>query len=120
MLVDDRMLNLARLLDVATLRARVHAENIAHQNTPGYRARAVRFADEFARVQALRGDAAARTVEPEVIEPRTTAVDNDGNDVSVDREVTLAAKNAMRYNACISLLRGKHQLLNMSINGRRS
>ena len=31
--VDDRMLNLAKLMDVAQLRAEVHAGNLANANT---------------------------------------------------------------------------------------
>ena len=59
-MIDDHMKNLSKLLDVSAMRARVHATNIAQQNTPGYRARAVSFEDEF-RVALLRdGDSAAR------------------------------------------------------------
>jgi flagellar basal-body rod protein FlgB len=117
MIVDERMNDIAKLLDVAALRARVHAENLANQNTPGYRARAVRFDATFREVFARRGAVAARAVEPEIFEPRTTAVDNDGNDVSTDREVTEAAQNAMLYQTYISILRGKKTILDRAIRG---
>ena len=55
MLTDDRMLNLAKLMDVAALRGRVHAHNIANQNTrvqdPGGGQRA------FTEAMDRRGDA---------------------------------------------------------------
>ena len=66
--------------------------NIANANTPGYRARALRFEDAFQEALASGDGAKARAVEAEVFEPRSTAVDNDGNDVSVDREAMLLSK----------------------------
>jgi len=117
MLIDDRMQDLGRLLDVASLRARVHAGNIANQNTPGYRARAVAFDEAFRETFASRGAAAARQVEAEVFQPRDTGLDNDGNDVNVDREVNILAQNAMLYNAYVTMLRGKYTLLETAVRG---
>lgn len=117
MLVDERMRNLAKLLDVSALRARVHAENLAHQNTPGYRAKAVAFEESF-RTALERGDgASARQVEAVVYEPRSTALDNDGNDVSADAEISAQAQNQLLYQAYIAMLRGKHQIYNSAIRG---
>ena len=115
MLIDERMADLAKLLDVATKRQRVHAGNIANAQTPGFRAKAVAFDQEF-RAALEKGHAErARSVEPEIYEPRTTAVDNDGNDVSMDREVAVLAQNATLYQTYISLMRGKQQLLRTAI-----
>jgi len=114
MLIDDRMQNLAKLLDVAALRSRTHAANIANQDTPGYRAKAVRFDAAF-REALERGDGAARAVSPEVYEPRDTPVQNDGNDVGVDREVAAMAKNQILYNAYLQMMRGKTRLLDTAI-----
>ena len=86
MLIDERMADLAKLLDVASQRQKVHAGNIANANTPGYRARAVQFEEAFQQALANGDGELARSIEPEIFEPRTTSVDNDGNDVSVDRE----------------------------------
>ena len=44
---------LAKLMDVASLRAKVHAANIANQNTPGYKSQAVAFEGAFR--EALAG-----------------------------------------------------------------
>lgn len=114
MLIDDRMQNLAKLLDVASLRARVHAANIANQNTPGYRSKAVEFDGAF-RDAMDHSSAAARAIDPQVVEPRSTPVSNDGNDVAVDREVSEMAKNQMLYNAYLSLMRGKGRMLDTAI-----
>lgn len=115
MLMDDRMRNLAHLLDVASLRQRVHAGNLANQNTPGYRAQAVAFDEAFQQALAERGSDAARAVRPEIVEPRATSVDNDGNDVSTDHEVNVLAQNAMLYQAYTAMLRGKATMLETAI-----
>ncbi len=115
MLQDDRMLNLAKMLDVASLRAEVHATNIANQNTPGYKAKAVRFEQAFQDALHSQGAEDARSLEPEIYEPLNTMTDNDGNDVVVDKEVTAAAENALLYRTYIQLLRGKNQILSQAI-----
>ena len=115
MLVTPRDRNLAALLDAAALRARVHAENIAHQNTPDYRARAVRFEEAFREALGRNDHTGAARITPEIYEPRDTMVNNDGNDVSVDREVTLASQNAVLYNAYVAILRGRKTLMDTAI-----
>ena len=118
MFQDDRMLDLAKLLDVSAFKAKVHQTNIANQNTPGYKAQAVRFHDAFTEALDRKGSDAARAVQPEVYEPRSTPVDNDGNDVALTREITEASQNALLYNTYISMMRGKHRLLNTAITGQ--
>jgi flagellar basal-body rod protein FlgB len=117
MVIDDRMKNLAKLMDVAMVRARVHAGNLAHQNTPGYKAKAVDFEQRFAEALSSGDEAKARSLEAKIYEPRTTAVDNDGNDVSTHSEVVAMAQNQLLYNAYTAALRGKGRLLNTAVSG---
>ena len=116
---DDRMQDLAKLMDVSALKARVHQTNIANQSTPGYRAQAVKFHDAFAQELERNGSEAARKVQPEIYEPRDTQVDNDGNDVSMTREITEASQNALLYNTYVQMMRGKHRILSSAITGQR-
>lgn len=115
MLLDDRMRNLAKLMDVAVLRGRIHAANLAHRNTPGYKARAVAFDEAFIEATAQGRNAEARALEPRIYEPRTTQERMDGNDVSPTREVIAQSKNALLYQAYIAGLRGKFRLLNTAM-----
>lgn len=117
MLIDDRMRDLSRLLDVTELRGKVHAANLANQNTPGFRAREVRFEDAFRQAFDSQGAAAARAVEPEVAIAGKTAIDNDGNDVSVDAEVGALARNSLLHQTYITTLRGKFALLQAALRG---
>jgi flagellar basal-body rod protein FlgB len=111
---DDRMRILAQMMDVAALRAQVHAANLANQNTPGYKAKAVAFEDAFRAALEAGGPDEAAEVSPEVIEPRDTPVQADGNDVSIDREIIDAAKNQTLYDAYIAMARGKLRLINVA------
>ena len=113
---DTRLAELTRLLDVATLRQRVHAGNLANQNTPGFKARAVAFEEAFNQALDHGGLDAALAVDPELTVPQTTPSQPDGNDVAVDNEVAAMAKNQELYNAYIQLARGKMRLINTAIS----
>lgn len=114
MLNDPSVTNLTRLLDASALRAQVHAANIANQNTPGYHAKALAFEDAFQAALADGDDEGAAQLSPTVYEPRNTPEQVDGNDVSLNREITGMAKNATMYNAYIQMLRGKMRLMNLA------
>lgn len=114
-MVDDPGLTLlTRLMDVAALKAQVHAGNIANQNTPGYKARAVAFDQAFQEALESGGEDAALGVEATVYEPRDTMQQPDGNDVSLNREIIESAKNQTLYNAYIAMARGKLRLLTIA------
>lgn len=114
MIQDPRIATLSRLLDASALRAQVHAGNIANQNTPGYKTRAVAFEDAFQAALADGDQDAAAQVTPTIFEPGGTMEHIDGNDVSLDREITAMAKNSTMYNAYIQMLRGKMRLINLA------
>ena len=101
-------------MDVASLRSRVHAANIANQNTPGYRAKAVAFDEAFH--EALRNGEDVDELQPEVYEPRSSPVQPDGNDVSVDRETLEQAQNNTLYNTYLALATGKKKLLTIAMS----
>ena len=112
---DPRLTVLARLMDVAVLRQQVHAGNLANQNTPGFKARAVAFEDAFNEALDEQGVDKAMSVGTEVYEPRATPVDIDGNDVSSEREVAALAKNKLLFDTYSQMARGKMRLMNTAI-----
>ena len=114
--MDDPRLNvLARLMDVAVLRQQVHAGNLANQNTPGYKARAVAFEDTFNQALDEQGLDRAMSIETAIIHPNETPSDPDGNNVSSEREVAALAKNKLLFDAYTQLARGKMRMLNTAI-----
>jgi flagellar basal-body rod protein FlgB len=114
MLIDDRLKLMARLMDVSALKAQVHAGNIANQNTPGYRAKAVAFDQAFEQALRDQGADEANDVEAEIYEPQNTPVQDDGNDVSLNQEIMESAKNQTMYNAYLAMVKGKMRLLNIA------
>lgn len=113
---DHRLLILTRLMDAAMVRQQVHAGNLANQNTPGYKARAVAFEDAFN--QALRdGDLdRALALQPDIYQVDATSSKADGNDVSSAREVAALAKNKLLYDTYIQIAKGSNRLLNTAMS----
>jgi len=114
MITDQRLQLMAKLMDVAALKAQIHAGNIANQNTPGYKTRAVSFDAAFQDALESGGINAANQVEAEIFEPHDSMEQPDGNDVSLNREIIESAKNQTMYNAYISMTRGKMRLLTIA------
>ena len=117
-MLGPQTLLLARYLDLLTARQKVAATNIANADTPGYRTRDVDF--QFALDEALRGS----NLEPPG--PLAThqvgglAVKNDGNDVSLERELGATSEAAIRFGLASLLLRGNLQAVRQAIREGRS
>ncbi len=109
---------LARLLDIADLRHKVIAENVANVNTPGYHAMSVTFEDAFQKA-LKRKDPRLLQVEPRVVEgdealqPRI-----DGNTVDMDVEMAKLAKNSILYRTFTQILTHQISLMRSAITGR--
>ena len=110
---DVQVQRLGKLMDVAQLTTRVHASNLANQNTPGYKARAVAFEDAF-RI-ALDQGKDVDDIEPEVYTPETTPAQADGNDVSADRETLQLSQNQTLYSAYVAMIQQKKKLYNLAL-----
>jgi flagellar basal-body rod protein FlgB len=115
MLIDDRMKNLAKLMDVSVLRSQVHASNLANQNTPGYVARKVTFEDAFAQAVSRGDNDRARAIQAKIVEDPSGTFDNDGNNVSSQEEAGMLAQNRILYETYIAAMRGKNRLLDTAM-----
>lgn len=140
-LVGDQVIDtLARGLDAASLRHQVTANNLANVNTPGFKRGRVVFEDHLAA--ALKGEAgsAASTVPlarthpahrpvpapttaaatATVVTDTTLGLRNDGNNVDVDTEMAILARNSLWYTAMSRLVSDRFSLLRHAITeGRR-
>lgn len=107
---------LSRVLDVAALRHRVIAHNVANVNTPGYRRLAVEFEDRLA-MELAHPEMSVRAVQPRiVIDDGPARV--DGNTVDIDREMNELTKNALLYQAATQILIHRLGTLRAAIAGR--
>ncbi len=92
---------LGRLLDVAALRHRVIAQNVANVNTPGYHRLEVTFEGELAKV--TEGDGVPR---------------QDGNTVDLDKEMGDLTKNGLLFQAAAQVAASKMASMKSAVSGR--
>lgn len=97
---------LERYLDLLTLRQRVTSSNIANADTPGYRAREVDFRQEVLSL-LNQGLAQRPSAAITVREVWGDAARNDGNNVSLERELGSLADTQMRFGVAALLLQKK-------------
>ena len=110
------------------------ADNVANVDTPQFKASRVSFETELKQASApaispsrcsrLRtawppGDSSG-DVKPTVTTESDTSRRNDGNNVDVDREMLDLTDTNMRYNAVISTVSSKLQILRYAINGGKA
>jgi len=117
-MIDDPNLGLLqKMLDAASLRHRVVANNIANVNTPGYQRRVVHFREQLA--QAIAGGDTARIAElrPEIQVSSAGPTRPDGNNVTLERELADLMKNALVYKTCTQLLSARIASYRAAITG---
>lgn len=96
-------------MDLLSARQKVVASNIANIDTPGYKARDIDFASELQEVES--------TTQPRVIEARGLAIKNDGNNVSLDREMRLLSENALRFTIASAFMKDEIGEIRKAIQG---
>jgi flagellar basal-body rod protein FlgB len=107
---------LARVLDTASLRHRVIAQNVANVNTPGYRRLEVTFEEQLAKELASPSNGVAG-VKAKVVES-DGAARVDENNVDIDREMGDLTKNGLLYQAATQILASRMASLRAAISGR--
>jgi flagellar basal-body rod protein FlgB len=109
---------LSRLLDVASLRHQVIAQNVANINTPGYHHLDVDFEDAFARAVADGDPAALIRVQPSVVENATGPERADGNNVDIDDELSRLEKNTLLYRTFAQIIANQVATQRSAIQGQ--
>jgi flagellar basal-body rod protein FlgB len=126
---------LQNALDVSQLRQRVYANNIANVDTPGFKRQDVNFESLLAANMSESPQSGfgqryipipdmasvnlsqALQVQPQVVTDTSTTVDNNGNNVDVDAEMSKLAENQIHYNAIVQDLQSRFSRLKNAING---
>jgi flagellar basal-body rod protein FlgB len=98
-------------LNLLSVRQKLAASNIANADTPGYKTRDLDFQAEFQSM--LQGG------QPNASEVAGLKMNNDGNNVSIDRESRMLSENAMRFSAVSQLLRNRINTIKLAINEGR-
>ncbi len=124
LLTDLTSAVVAKSLDACGTRHRIIADNIANVETPGFTRSEVTFESRLKQaLEAENSDDALDRInglEPEVRPDALSPARPDGNNVSIDKEMTELTKNTLRYEALIQLMNLKGAQIRSAINeGRR-
>jgi flagellar basal-body rod protein FlgB len=93
-------------MDLLSARQKLVASNIANADTPGYRTQDINFQSEY--LQATGGA-------PRASEVTGLPVQNDGNNVNLDREARLLAENALRFQVASQLMKSEIRVVRSAI-----
>jgi flagellar basal-body rod protein FlgB len=119
-------------LDASAARQRVIANNIANVDTPHFKRSDVRFEEllqkEMGRHQPLVGyrtsplhfEIGGREgrAAPQIIKDESSAMNNNFNNVDIDYEMSLMAKNQLRYNVMVQQINNELKKVRSVIGGR--
>lgn len=123
--MDAEFRVLERIMQAANIRQRVIASNIANSDTPGYKAKDVKFGDLLGKeIRLMTSDpkhfrnsgdndvAGNMTIEQ-------TPSWGDGNNVELNVEVAKMTENSLMHNAAVRILNAKIKLFRSAISTRR-
>jgi flagellar basal-body rod protein FlgB len=120
---------LATSLQLRQVRHNVTSANIANAETPGYHAKKVEFEGALARaldmdglgkLSTSHGDhysvGGKPTVDPGIYENPDVAMNNDGNTVDLEKEMSALAENSILYKSALQLINKKMASLKYAIS----
>ncbi len=99
-----------------SLRQKTIASNVANLQSPGYRRVDVKFKELLAKALDSSGSVDLSQIEPQIYQPKETAVKSNGNDVSLEVEVGEMVKNTLRHKAYIRLLQKRYRQFELAID----
>lgn len=122
--VFDYINVLGTSLDAASTRNDIINHNIANVNTPNYKRKDIRFETElkhaFARASEDTVDARVKNLDLEALTPEIytdyaeLSFRYDGNNVDINNENAILAKNQIKYNGMMDLLNKKFLAVKVS------
>jgi flagellar basal-body rod protein FlgB len=115
-LFDNTQLGLERAIEGAGMRQQILANNLANAETPGFRRSDLDFHTTLA--QAMQsGDSSAIESAQFTPQQEQTTMRADGNGIDVDVESADMAKNALDYQALVSVSRARIDNLKSAMGG---
>lgn len=119
---DKTTRGLAASLNMRQLRQNIISSNIANAETPNYHAKKLDFEEALGRaldVENLRGVSVTHSehfpisgqgmkgVRPDIYENPEGVVNNDGNTVDIEKEMSALAENNLMYKSALQLINKK-------------
>lgn len=130
-LFDKTTRALGASVNMRQTRNNVITSNIANAETPGYQAKKLDFEGALARALDVEdagqmqgaqpehyatGPGAISRVKADVYENPDVDMNNDGNTVNIEREMTALAENSVMYKAAIQLINKKMAALKYAVS----
>ena len=123
-MADSNYALVRKALDVSSLRQRTISSNIANINTPGFKVNKVEFeeylnnaTDKISMKKTDDQHYGAESGPQVTVEKReTTYLNENGNNVDVEIEMSELAANEIYYSTLIQILNSKYSKLNAVIN----
>jgi flagellar basal-body rod protein FlgB len=118
--MSDATISLLKsLMDGCATRQTVLANNVANANTAGYTRSDVDFKDALAHALADKDpDLAVRQAHPEIHADSKTERRENGNNVSLQRELGMMAENRLLYDLSAQALTANYSRLREAIRGQ--
>lgn len=123
---------LATSLAMRQIRHNVTSANIANAETPNYHAKKMDFEAALASALDMDGNNSLTTshsqhyalggkapIEPGIYENPDVAVNNDGNTVDMEKEMSALAENSILYKSALQLINKKMAALKYAISETR-
>lgn len=108
---------LGSLLDAASLRHQVIAQNVANVNTPGYHRLDVSFEASLDRELLANPNCGSAQQKPRVVEGASSVMRDDGNNVDIDAEMGRLTKNTMLFGVYSQILASRVAAMRSAIAG---
>ncbi|HJV45266.1 MAG TPA: flagellar basal body rod protein FlgB [Bacillota bacterium] len=123
---------LQRAMDASSMRQQVISNNLANAETPYYKAKQVVFEDVLKQQLSDRMKFEGKRTDPrhlyipsngdiptgQIVVNTGAVMQNNGNSVDVDQEMTQMGKNALWYYTLTEQLNSEFQQLGIAIKGR--
>jgi flagellar basal-body rod protein FlgB len=130
---DKTTAALGTALNMRLMKQNLISSNIANAETPGYHAKKIDFEEALSRaldIDGLRGmstssgehysvGGGSAKVRPDIYENPEGAINNDGNTVDLEREMSSLTENSIMYKAALQLINKKLAALRYSITESR-
>lgn len=134
LLTNPSIQRLEGALHAASLRQQVLANNIANVDTPHFKRSDVAFEKLLSKAigsgagKSLTGrmtdsrhipiGASALPVKARIVSEEKTAINNNRNNVDIEKEMALVAENQLRYNLYVQQLNHEIRMMRIGIEGR--
>ncbi|MEX2415304.1 MAG: flagellar basal body rod protein FlgB [Paenibacillaceae bacterium] len=132
---NQSMDRISRALDASILRQNVITNNIANIDTPQFKRSEVRFEQYLHQeLQSYKSSFVGRRTDPrhffigsssgeqpisaQITVDQTTSMNNNSNNVDIDHEMSLMAKNQLYYNTLIQQMNHEFKMTRTAIDGR--